>query len=113
MKATAIAQINHMLASFPEIERAVIYGSRAKGNYKAGSDVDLALMGNRLTETRLLELETRLDDLLLPYKLDLCRFHALGNPLLIDHISRVGKVFYNKHPLATSEGQFNPARRSD
>ncbi len=104
LKATVIAQINHILASFPEIERAVIYGSRAKDNYKAGSDVDLALMGNRLTETRLLELETRLDDLLLPYKLDLCRFHALGNPQLIDHISRVGKDFYNKQTSGTRKG---------
>lgn len=101
LKATVIAQINQVLASFPEIDRAVIYGSRAKGNYKAGSDIDLALMGDLLTESRLLQLETRLDDLLLPYKFDLCRFNALSNQQLIDHIGRVGKVFYVKPPAET------------
>jgi len=99
LKHALIEQIGKVLATYPEIERAVIYGSRAKGNYKPGSDIDLALMGDQITETRLLELETRLDDLLLPYKLDLCRFHALQNQLLIDHINRVGMDFFIRQDL--------------
>jgi predicted nucleotidyltransferase len=98
LKQTVIEQISHVLAIFPEVERAVLYGSRAKGKHKPGSDIDLALMGDQLTESRMLELETRLDDLLLPYKLDLCRFHALQNQSLIDHINRVGKDFFRRQP---------------
>jgi predicted nucleotidyltransferase len=96
LKQTVIEQINRVMATYPEIERAVIYGSRAKGNYKPGSDIDLALIGDQFTESRLLELETRLDDLLLPYKLDLCRFHTLQNPSLSEHINRVGQDFFTR-----------------
>lgn len=96
LRQTVIEQINRVMATYPEIERAVIYGSRAKGNYKPGSDIDLALIGDQFTESRLLELETRLDDLLLPYKLDLCRFHTLQNPSLSEHINRVGQDFFTR-----------------
>jgi predicted nucleotidyltransferase len=96
LKRTLIEQINRVIGAYPEIERVVLYGSRAKGNYKPSSDIDLALIGDQLTELRLLELETRLDDLLLPYKLDLCRFHTLQNPSLIEHINRVGQEFFTR-----------------
>ena len=89
-----INQINSVLAHYPEIVRAILYGSRAKGNYRPGSDIDLTLIGEMFTNDRLLELETRLDDLLLPYTIDLCRFETIQNPELIDHINRVGKTFY-------------------
>ncbi len=52
LKQTVVEQISHVLARYPEIERAVIYGSRAKGNFKPGSDIDLALIGKRMTESR-------------------------------------------------------------
>jgi predicted nucleotidyltransferase len=65
-----IERIRAVLAHYPSIERAVIYGSRAKGTYKPGSDIDLVLFGQGLTETELLDLGSRLDDLLLPYTFD-------------------------------------------
>lgn len=94
LKPDTISRINGVLAAHPEIEQAVLYGSRARGNYRAGSDIDLCLKGDALTLTQLLEIENELDDLLLPYKIDLSLHHALDNPELIDHIRRVGVVFY-------------------
>lgn len=94
LKPDTIAGINGVLATHPEIEKAVLYGSRAKGNYRAGSDIDLCLKGEALTLTQLMKIENELDDLLLPYKIDLTLHHALDNPELIDHIRRVGVVFY-------------------
>jgi len=94
LKPDTISRINGVLAAHPEIEQAVLYGSRAKGNYRAGSDIDLCLKGDALTLTQLLKIENELDDLLLPYKIDLSLHHALDNPELIDHIRRVGVVFY-------------------
>jgi predicted nucleotidyltransferase len=94
LDAATIGKIQGALSRFPEIESAVIYGSRAKGNYKPGSDIDLSLMGETLTEDQLLQLENRLDDLMLPYQFDLNRFHSLQNTALIEHIERIGKVFY-------------------
>ena len=88
-----ITKIREVLAKFPEIERVLIYGSRAKGNYKPASDIDLTLVGEKLTLTKLQELENEIDDLLLPYKFDISIFHQISNPDLIDHIERVGMDF--------------------
>jgi predicted nucleotidyltransferase len=88
-----IEQVYAVLAEFPSIEKAVLYGSRAKGTYKPGSDIDLSLIGP-VTEADLLTLENRLDDLLLPYTFDINRFSSLQNRALIDHIERVGQDFY-------------------
>lgn len=94
LKPDAISRINSVFAAHPEIEQVVLYGSRAKGNHRAGSDIDLCLKGEALTLTQLLKIENELDDLLLPYKIDLSSFQALDNAELIDHIHRVGVVFY-------------------
>ena len=102
LSQTVIDQINGVLASYPAIERAIVYGSRAKGNYRIGSDIDLVLVGHDFSEDQLLELETRLDDLLLPYTIDLSRFEAIRNPRLIDHINRIGKVFFENNPPTTA-----------
>ncbi len=61
-----IDSINRVLAAHPEVHQAILYGSRAKGNYRAGSDIDLCLLGKDLTVTQLLKIENELDDLLLP-----------------------------------------------
>lgn len=96
LKPTIFEQINRVFAAHPEIRQAVLYGSRAKGTYKAGSDIDLSLKGETLTLPLLLKIETELDDLLLPYKIDLSIFETLDNADLIDHINRVGVVFYDR-----------------
>ena len=74
---------------------AVLYGSRAKGNYNPFSDVDITLMGD-ITHNRLNRLSMDIDDLLLPYQFDISIFHTLANPDLIDHIQRVGITIYRK-----------------
>ena len=77
-------------------ETVVLYGSRAKGNYREGSDIDLTLMGDVLSHTQLNRIETQIDDLLLPYAIDLSIFESIDNANLIDHIRRVGVVFYER-----------------
>lgn len=86
-------KIISVFQQFPEIERVVIYGSRAKGNDRPASDIDLTIM-NTLDRQTFLAVENVLDDLLLPYKIDLSIFHQIDNPDLIDHIHRIGVVFY-------------------
>jgi predicted nucleotidyltransferase len=93
-----IAKIAGVLAGHPQVEQAVLYGSRAKGNYKNGSDIDLTLMGQGLQTDHLLKIMGELDDLLLPYMIDLSLFHQLTHPELINHIRRVGIVFYDRMP---------------
>lgn len=71
-----------------------IYGSRAKGNYKNGSDIDLTLKGNHLNLSLLNQIANELDDLMLPYTFDLSIYSHISNEALIEHIDRVGKLFY-------------------
>ncbi|MDR3110944.1 MAG: nucleotidyltransferase domain-containing protein [Planctomycetaceae bacterium] len=88
-----IEKINGVLANHTAVDKAIIYGSRAKGNYKNGSDIDLTLTGD-ISFEELLQIDNEIDDLLLPYMLDISRFETLNNPKLIDHIERVGQPFY-------------------
>lgn len=89
------AKLKEAFAQYPEIQRVILYGSRAKGNFRPNSDIDLTIIGN-LDWQKFTELESELDDLLLPYKIDLSLFEQLENTQLIEHIQRVGKVFYLK-----------------
>ena len=90
-----IEKIAGVLARHPKVEEAILYGSRAKGNFKNGSDIDLTLVGAGLTYRDLLALTGELDDLLLPYTIDLSIFHQLEHPELVDHIQRVGIPIYS------------------
>ena len=91
----ALNAIQGVLERYPGVEQAVLYGSRAKGSYRTGSDIDLTLKGN-LDYPGLLRLECELDDLLLPWKMDLSLYEHLDNPALIEHIDRVGKLLYQR-----------------
>ncbi len=91
-----IEKINYVFQTFNEIDAAVLYGSRAKGNFKPGSDIDLVLKGERIDLHLLNKISLALDDLLLPYTFDLSIYHQINNPDLIDHIIRVGKKFYTR-----------------
>ena len=96
LSVSTVERIGSVLAHYPEIEKAVLYGSRAKGNYRTGSDIDLTLFGDRITHSLLTRLDNELDDLLLPYKFDVSFFADLTHPELIDHIHRVGVTFYEQ-----------------
>jgi len=96
LNGATVDRIRSVLATFSEVEKAILYGSRAKGAHKRGSDIDLALFGSDLDETILCRISNALDDLLLPYKIDLSMFANISNPNLLGHIGRVGLVLYEK-----------------
>ena len=97
LKQNQINAINSIFKEYNAIERVIIYGSRAKGTYKPGSDIDLVVEGNDLTFSELMSVENKLDDLLLPYKIDLSKKTDISSEELLKHIQRVGKVFYEKN----------------
>jgi len=96
LPSQTIEKLHWIFAQYPEIEKVCLYGSRAKGNFSSGSDIDLTIMGKKLTTTQLLAIETQIDDLLLPYTIDLCLFEKIENSNLVDHIQRVGIEFYSR-----------------
>ena len=77
-------EIRAVFKRHPEVERATLFGSRAKGNFREGSDIDLALEGDALEETPI------------PQKVDLLLKKTLRHQELMDHIERVGVVFYDR-----------------
>ena len=96
LSPAVIARLREVFARFPGVDKAVLYGSRAMGTHKTGSDIDLTLYGEKLTLEQLAVIASELDDLLLPYTIDLSIFASLNNADLCEHISRVGKVFYKR-----------------
>lgn len=96
LSSTTVARIWDVFARFPSLEKAVLYGSRAKGTFKPGSDIDLTFFGDNLTLAELSAIADELEDLLLPYTIDLSIFRELTHGKLREHIARVGVVFYER-----------------
>jgi predicted nucleotidyltransferase len=93
-----IAAIQSVLTRFPEVERALLFGSRAKGTHKPGSDIDLALIGEALDWRKLGQIDDALDDLLLPYCFSLVDYGDRTDPELAAHIQRIGQPIYERAP---------------
>jgi len=91
-----------VFARHPAIRQVLVYGSRAKGNYRRGSDIDLTLQGPILSFAELMQIEDQIDDLLLPYTVDLNQYQQLSNRDLLDHIDRVGLVIYQRQTRLAS-----------
>ncbi|MEI8243643.1 MAG: nucleotidyltransferase domain-containing protein [bacterium] len=89
-----MAAIQAVFAQYPAVEEVVLYGSRAKGTFKPGSDIDLTIREHGMSLDDVLRLETQLDDLLLPYKVDLSLFRQIQHAPLLEHIQRAGVSFY-------------------
>jgi len=94
---TTIAQIGAALARHPQVDQAILYGSRAKGKPKNGSDIDLTLVGGTdLTLAVLASIMDELDDLYLPFTFDLSILSQITDPDVIEDIQRDGVVFYQR-----------------
>jgi uncharacterized protein len=96
LERDVVDAMGKVFAAYPEVEQVILYGSRAKGSFKPGSDIDLCLVGPDLTLPSLLTIDTELDDLLLPYKIDLSIRDHIDNPQLLAHIQRAGVSFYRR-----------------
>ena|ERR1022692_4200191 len=83
------------LRRFPEVKEVIIFGSRAKGNYKNGSDIDLAIKGNDSSPLLAMNINGYLNETLpTPYFVDVVDYNSLTNIDLKSHIDRVGLLFY-------------------
>jgi len=85
-----IPRLLAVLSSNGKVRQITLYGSRAKGNWRDGSDIDLCLDGEALSLADLAEMDASIDDLLLPWKVDIAVWQQIDNPDLIAHIERVG-----------------------
>ena len=101
LKQKTIKSIQQALSKFPSIDQVILYGSRAKGNYRTGSDIDLTIKTKGTPENNLLfDVIGELDDLDLIYQFDVSIFDSIRNENLVEHINRVGMVFYDAKRFA-------------
>jgi predicted nucleotidyltransferase len=92
-----IAEIRNILSQFVEIEQAMIFGSRAKGNFKKTSDIDIVLKGNKITHNVVLSLSIKLnEESLMPYHFDVINYNTIENKALLDHINQFGLQFHSQ-----------------
>ena len=90
--------LNSIFRRYPGIRQAILYGSRAKGTYRSGSDVDLTfIIEDTFVRTDLLRIGGDIDDSDLPYFVDVSVYDKISNPDLKAHIDRVGKVLYSRN----------------
>lgn len=96
LKQKTIQDLKTCFEKFPSIEKVILYGSRAKGNYKNGSDIDITLFGEKLDSKTISNLEDEIEELYLPYKFDISIFSKIKNDDLKKQIEIYGKTFYQK-----------------
>lgn len=94
--AVVLEVIQKVFSSFENIEQVKVFGSRAKGNAKPGSDFDLAIFGDNISVTDLLAIYEQLDNLDLPWQFDLVIYDQIENQAVREHIDRVGKPIFRK-----------------
>lgn len=84
-------KIIEALKSIPEIKRAILFGSRAKGTFKNSSDIDIAVVGEQLLNSKIVNrLLDKLEQINLPHQFDILNYHQIDSKELLDHIDRVG-----------------------
>lgn len=96
LSEAALTKIVNALECFPDVDKAVLFGSRAKGTHKLGSDVDLALVGSELEWREIGKIYDALDDLPLPYRFSLVRLDEKTDAEVAGHIARVGIPIFDR-----------------
>jgi len=86
--------LNEVFSTYEAIDTVVLYGSRAKGTYHAGSDIDITITGKNFKNSLVGKIEDDIDNLLLPYSFDISSWSQIDNDELRAHIERVGIIIY-------------------
>ena len=89
-----IQELHNVFRRYANIEKVLIFGSRSKGTYHVGSDIDLAIIGKDIDYAQLLNVQCDIEDLELLYSIDLLDYQKKKGTPIGDHIDRVGQVFY-------------------
>lgn len=91
-----LKDIQAVLSHFPNVQKTVLFGSRAAGTHRPGSDIDLAIYGEQLTFDEYLEMKIALEEIGMLQEMDVVRFKTIDHPEFVDHIERVGIELYKK-----------------
>ncbi len=92
----AVDRITEVLSRFPDVEQAILFGSRAKATHRPGSDIDLALVGNDLDWRVVGKIYDAMDELLLPYRFSLMVYDRSTDPEVAAHVQGVGIPLFQR-----------------
>ncbi len=81
---------------FEEVNEVILYGSRAKDTHHSRSDIDLVIKNSKLDRQSLGKIKYQIDNSDIPFLVDLQILEKIKNKQLLDHIQRVGKLFYKR-----------------
>ena len=81
-------------SNFPQVKKVILYGSRARGDFHEGSDIDIAIDGPKMTSSEFAKIWNAIDDLPIIYTLDIIHLQSTTNPSLLSAINRDGKIIY-------------------
>jgi predicted nucleotidyltransferase len=97
-------KITDVFEKSENIQKAILFGSRAKGTQREGSDIDIALKGNQLNHDILKKIELKIDELWLPYEVNLVIYDSINNTDLKEHIERSGIRIYENEEASSRQG---------
>ncbi|MBK9334041.1 MAG: nucleotidyltransferase domain-containing protein [Ignavibacteria bacterium] len=91
-----ISEINGVFEEYPKVEEVIIFGSRSAGNFKPGSDIDLAVKGKDITLSDILKISVQMENIISPFRADLINYNSVTDPDVMERINKGGKVFYER-----------------
>ncbi|NTW33650.1 MAG: DNA-deoxyinosine glycosylase, partial [Bacteroidetes bacterium] len=97
LKEKNIFDILNILSVNKNISHVILFGSRAKGNFKQGSDIDIAIKGDKLTLNDIIKFSCKFDELSLPWKVDIVLYNRVESPELLEHIERAGVILFENN----------------
>ena len=92
-------RLETVLVSHKNIEKVILYGSRAKGTNRMYSDVDIVLVGEKINNREYTNIIQEIDDLLLPFIFDISVYYSIKDSNLIESINRTGVIIYENNSL--------------
>jgi len=95
LKKEELEILQKSFSKYPCVKEVILYGSRAVGNYKKGSDIDMVVIADEDIKDKLFYIYDELEERL-PYFIDITSYEAITNEKLKQHIKRVGKSLYRK-----------------
>ena len=96
LNAEECHELESIFKKVPEVSKVILYGSRARGDFRENSDIDLSLVGDSLTEQHLLKIKHLLYESCLPYFTDVHLYSDISNDDFRSNIQRDGKIIYRR-----------------
>jgi predicted nucleotidyltransferase len=91
-----LSSLRSYFVGIPEVEQVILYGSRARGDYHKGSDIDFMLIGSGITPRLLSKMDMEIDDLLLPYFIQIIDRKQIRDASFLEVVEKEGVVFCKK-----------------